>query len=231
MNPHAANLAVIAGKDDHASGVFELNYGVFHGTAFCLAPDLFLTAAHVYEDAKGDGNVAVARLTPGQHHGQVVQDVEIFRNLDLALLLCPGLDAEILPFRFDSLSWLEDVFAFGYAFGFEPPVYHLRAFKGHVVTRRGPTILPGEPAGYEVSFVPPPGLSGAPLLAGGAGVQPAVAGMILQHHTAEFKERRMDLGLALDIQELLTLDSRIVGGSVAERLFRRRRLPHPDRRP
>jgi hypothetical protein len=33
----------------------------------------------------------------------------------------------------------------------------------------------------------------------------------------------MDLCLALDIQELLALDSRIVGGSIAERLFRRSR--------
>jgi hypothetical protein len=47
----------------------------------------------------------------------------------LALMLSPGLDAEILPFRFDSLSWFEDVLALGYAFGFEPPVYHLRAFQ------------------------------------------------------------------------------------------------------
>lgn len=230
MNPHAANLAVLAGKGDSDQRVFELNYGVFHGTAFALAPDLFLTAAHVYNDAKGDGDVAVARLTPGQHHAQAVQDVEIFNDLDLAIMLCPGLDAEILPFTFDPLPWLEDVFALGYAFGFEPPVYHLRAFKGHVVTRRGLTILPGEPAGYEVSFVPPAGLSGAPLLAARTGGAAVVVGMVLRHHTAEFRERRMDLGLALDIQELLAVESRIVGGSVAERLFRRRRIPPPDRR-
>ena len=58
MDPHATNLAVIAGKADRERRVFDLNYGLFHGTAFCLAPDLFLTAAHVYEDAKGDGEVA-----------------------------------------------------------------------------------------------------------------------------------------------------------------------------
>jgi hypothetical protein len=32
-------------------------------------------------------------------------------------------------------------------------------------------------------------------------------------------ERKMDLGLTLDIEELLTLESRIVGGSIAEILF------------
>ena len=48
--------------------------------------------------------------------------------------------------------------------------------------------------------------------------------MILKHHTAEFGGRQMDLGLALAIEELLTLDSKLLGGSVAERLFRRTRL-------
>ncbi len=48
--------------------------------------------------------------------------------------------------------------------------------------------------------------------------------MVQRHHTAEYLERRMDLGLALDVEELLTLDSRIVGGSIAERLFGRPRI-------
>lgn len=226
MNPHAVNLAVLAGRDNREQGVFELNYGVFHGTAFCLAPHLFLTAAHVFRDAQGDGQVAVARLTPGQFHGVTVQDFEFFEDIDLALLYCPGLEAEILPFNFASLYFLADVFAMGFAFGFEPPVFHLRAFKGYVVNRRGLTILPSVPPGYEISFVPPPGLSGAPLLTSLPNGSTAVTGMILRHHTAEFRDRRMELGLALDIEEILTLESRIVGGSIAERLFRRARIQH-----
>jgi len=224
MNPHAVNCAVLAGRRSEEERVFELNYGVFHGTAFCLAPSLFLTAAHVFQDARGDGEVAVARLTPGQFHGVPVQDFELFENIDLAVLHCPGLQAEILPFNFASLGFLVDVFAMGFAFGFEPPVSHLRAFKGYVVNRRALTILPGLPPGYEVSFVPPPGLSGAPLLTSLPSGTIAVTGMILKHHTAEFGDRRMDLGLALDIEEILTLESRILGGSIAERLFRQARV-------
>ncbi len=60
MNPHAVNLAVLAGQGDREDKVFDLNYGVFHGTAFCLAPHLFLTAAHVFRDAQADGDVALA---------------------------------------------------------------------------------------------------------------------------------------------------------------------------
>jgi hypothetical protein len=231
MNPHGVNLAVLAGRGNLEERVFELNYGVFHGTAFSLAPHLFLTAAHVLRDAQADGEVAVARLTPGQYQGQIVRDFEIFDDIDLALLHCPNLVAEILPFHFASLLFLADVFAMGFAFGFEPPIYHLRAFKGHVVTRRGLNILPGVPPGYELSFVPPPGLSGAPLLTSLPDGSTGVVGMVLQHQTVEFRERRMDLGLALDIQELLTLESRLVGGSIAERLFRSPRKPPRNRQP
>lgn|SRR5574337_431667 len=224
MNAHAVSLAVVAGSGDCEKSVFNLSYGLFHGTAFCLAPHLFLTAGHVYQDAKHDGEVAVARLAPGQQQAVDVDDAEVFENIDLAILRCPNLAAEIVPFHFGPLECLTEVFSFGYPFGFEPPVCYLRAFKGHVVTRRTLNILPGGPPGYELSFVPPPGLSGAPLLTIALGGQPAVVGMVLMHHIAEFKDRQMELGLALDIEELLTIESRIVGGSLAELLFRRRRV-------
>ena len=204
--------------------MFELNYSVFHGTAFCLAPNLFLTAAHVFREALQDGELAVARLTTGDFYGVPVQDSELFEDIDLALLHCPGLLAEILPFNFAPLGFLADVFAMGFAFGFEPPTFHLRAFKGYVVNRRALSILRSAPPGYELSFVPPPGLSGAPLLTSLAGGPVAVTGVILQHQTVEFMDRKMELGLALDIEELLTLESRMVGGSIAERLFRQSRI-------
>ena len=55
MNPHRASLAVFAGTGDLSDGVFSLHRGEFHGTAFCLAPNLFLTAAHVYDAALATG--------------------------------------------------------------------------------------------------------------------------------------------------------------------------------
>src|SRR5205814_363143 len=135
-------------------------------TAFCLAPNLYLTAAHVYHEASAAGAAALARLTPGDTHANLVSDAEVFEDIDLALLQCPGLDAEVLPFTFAPLFFLTDVASFGFPFGLElaPPTSHLRAFKGYVVTRRTLTHLRRRPPGYEVSFVPPVGLSGAPLI-------------------------------------------------------------------
>jgi hypothetical protein len=149
----------------------------------------------------------------------------------------PPFTAEILPVNFSPLYYLADVAAMGFAFGLElsemagePHVHQLRSFKGHVVTRRGLTNLPGVPPGYEISFVPPPGLSGAPLLLP-QGESVVVTGVILKHHTAELAGRQMDLGLAVDAEELLTLESKLVGGSVAEYVFGRAKVPPRNRRP
>jgi hypothetical protein len=236
MNAHRASLAVLAGNGDPLDGQFSLERGEFHGTAFCMTPGLFVTAAHVYQDARGAGGVALARLGPDTDI-RPVRDAEVFPEVDLALMSCPGLEAEVMKFVFEPLPFLADVFAIGYAFGSEistregePHVYHLRAFKGHVVTRRGLTRLPGVPPGYEVSFVPPPGLSGAALLIR-QGEEVAAVGIVQTHHTAELAGRRMDLGLAVDSEELLTLHSRLVGGSIAEKLFGLDPVPLRDRRP
>lgn len=224
MNTHAVNCAVVSGRRNQKEQVLDLNYGVFYGTAFCLAPNLFLTARHVFEAARSDGEVAVFRLTPGSFYGVSVQDSESYPDIELALMYCPGLGAEILPFNFSPLGFLDDVFAMGFAFGLEAPKFHLRAFKGYIVNRRGFTDKPDTAPVYELSFLPPPGLSGAPLLTSLQGGTIAVVGMVLQHYTAEFQDGKMELGVALDIEELLTIDSRIVGGSIAEHLFRRPRL-------
>ena len=152
------------------------------------------------------------------------RDFELFKDIDLAIMYCPNLSAEILPFDFSPLNFLVDVFAMGFPFGFEPPTYYLRGFKGHIVTRRTLTSLTGVPAGYELSLIPPPGLSGAALLSNKLDGSTMINGMILRHHIAEYRGYQMVLGIALDIEEILFLESRIVNGSIAERLFNRNRL-------
>ncbi len=220
MNAYSTSLAVLAGSGDTEKKVFELKYAILHGTAFCLAPNLFLTAAHVFNDARADGEVAIARLTPGNFQIQMVNDYEVFDGIDLALLHCPNLTADILPFNFNPLNFFMDVGTVGYPFGLERPNYYLRAFKGHVVTRRRLKSLPDEPPGYELSFIPPPGLSGAPLLIQSPDGTTAITGMVLQHYITEYRDRRMELGLALDIQELLALSSRLLNGKISEKIFK-----------
>jgi hypothetical protein len=154
----------------------------------------------------------------------------------LAILLCPGLRTESLPFDFAPLEYLSEVAAIGFPFGITlrpegPHVQILRGFKGNIVTRRGLEELSAlAPPGYETSFNAPPGLSGAPLLSLDSEI-PTVRGMMIRENTAQLGERTMTLGVALDIENLLCLDSRLVGGSVAEELFHRRRTVRPDGTP
>ena len=157
------HFAVITGGVDPADGLFDLNRGELYGTAFQLAPSLFITARHVYRDAAaaaaGNGQVAVGTVI-GQPRGQIVSDVEEFGDIDLAILRCEGLQTPALPFDFTPLEYLDEVAALGFPFGLNlappaPPVQILRAFRGYIVTRRGLTELSAlAPPGYETSFVP-----------------------------------------------------------------------------
>lgn len=237
MDPYRMHLAVVACREHQVGEHLDLSSAEFHGTAFCIAPELFITAGHVYEAAAATGVVALGRLGPVEPQCRSVLDAELYKGIDLALMRCPDLGAEILPIDFGALTWLADVFAFGFPFGLEladlpgqPHHYQLRAFKGHVVNRLALRDLPAAPPGYEVSFVPPPGLSGAPLLCS-IGNSLAVKGVMLKHRGFEQAGRRMDLGLAVGIEELLTLESKLVGGSIAKQVFQRELIQRRNRNP
>jgi len=225
------HLAVVSGAAS-PDGSLDLSRLEVYGTAFPLAPSqgLFGSALHVYHQAaehaaaQANGFVAVGRIMTTPEQTIPVADKEEFPGIDFVILHCPGLQTPRLQFDFTPLDYLSEVSACGFPFALTPtptaPVKYLRAFAGNVVTRRGLTELPLTPPGYETSFVPPPGLSGAPLLSIRHDV--AIRGVILREHVASLAhapERTMALGIALDIEELLTLNSRLIGGSAAKILF------------
>ncbi|HEX2833948.1 MAG TPA: hypothetical protein VHW00_13135 [Thermoanaerobaculia bacterium] len=238
---HLAVVSGAAGQDRY----LDLARPEIFGTAFPLAPSLglFCTALHVYQQAaeyaasQQNGLVVVGRIMGSPEQSIPVADREEFPGIDFVILKCPGLQVPRLDFDFTPLDYLSEIVACGFPFGVTltqggPPVKYLRAFSGTVVTRRGLTEFPLVPPGYETSFVPPPGLSGAPLLTIRDGV--AIRGVILREHVVELghaPERKMMLGIALDIEELLTLNSRLAGGSVAKILFGREPLDRGERTP
>lgn len=239
-----SHLAVVSGEID-ADNFLDLGRFEIYGTAFplSLSQGLFGTALHVYQQAveyaatKPNGFVAVGRIMDTPEQTVRVEDVEEFPGIDFAILKCSGLQAATLPFNFTSLEYLSEIVACGFPFALTfahdgTPMKFLRAFAGHVVTRRGLTEFPAIPPGYETSFLPPPGLSGAPLLSISDGI--SIRGVILREHVAVLDhapERKMVLGVALDIEELLTLGSRLVGGSIAKILFGKERLHRGERTP
>ena len=243
---NATHLAVISGAPDPDNpALLDLARAEIFGTAFPISPSLglFATAHHVYRDAaeyaasKTNGSVAIGRIMTKIQQIVFVEDKEEYPAIDFALLKCTGLKTPKLAFDFRPLDYLDEVFACGFPFAItvvqaEAYAYYLRAFAGHIVTRRGLTELPAIPPGYETTFVPPPGLSGAPLITAGSHL--AIRGIVLKEHIAELAhvpERKMNLGIALDIEELLTIDSRLVGGSVARMIFERDKLDRGERTP
>jgi hypothetical protein len=234
-DPIRDHLAVLAGKPEQTPGqAFDLVAPVIYGTAFALTPELVVTAAHVRRNAQESGLLAVGRYTQatGEIAIHLATDSEPFDGIDLALLQCPGLNAPVMPFDFGPLAYFEPVRAIGFPFSIDPQqlVLVMRGFSGTVVTRRQLFHLPGEPAGYEVSFASLLGLSGAPLLAlpkhdGRETPLPKVCGMMIENHTVQQGDDRIQIGVALDTKELLRIESRLVGGSIAERIFGTARLP------
>ena len=78
----------------------------------------------------------------------------------------------MLPIDFGRLKMFDEVTAIGFPFSIDPErlTWICRGFKGHVVTSREMYHISAQPPGYELSFVPPPGLSGAPTRLQGIGL-------------------------------------------------------------
>jgi len=233
-DPIGVHVAVVAGRGQGKE--FALARAVFFGTAFVIAPDLVATAAHVYRNAASCGEVALwrHRMTPGgvESHGFPVSDADVFDDIDLALLSCPRIDAPVLSFEFEALPLFEEVQAVGFPFSLDPErlIFVVRGFAGHVVARREHFRLKGQPPCYELSFIAPRGLSGAPLLAR-RNDRVLVAGVVIEEDGIEIDGIVTKLGIALDAQEFLRVTSRLVDGTLAERVFHREPLPPKTLRP
>lgn len=149
----------------------------FWGTAFAVAPGVFLTANHVVtHESQRDDIFSVGAFggsgADEAMRGAKVEDIERFPDIDLAILHCAvargvPIFASWLKTRLQVLS---DVAAFGFPHATEMNAGEskitavFRAFKGHVITIRGFERLPRRPAVYELATHLPIGMSGAPAL-------------------------------------------------------------------
>lgn len=162
------HLAVVAVRRKPDGGL-ESPRPVIYGTAFPIAPGLFVTAGHVADDARADGMIGLAHIGPeGGVRVSSVPDYEVFSGIDLAVMSCPDLSGlPAMPLDFNhQLTLLDPAYAIGYPWSLDPEWVTVvpRGFRGHVVTRRETYQLPAQPPGYELSFLTPKGMSGAPLV-------------------------------------------------------------------
>lgn len=208
------HLGVVAVHKKPDGGI-ETPRPLIYGTAFPVLPGLFVTAGHVANDAESDGIPGLVQVTPNRDvKVSEITRFEVFTGIDLALLECPGLEDLVpLPVEFErQLTLLEPAYAIGYPCALDPEWVTVvpRAFRGHVVTRRELYQLSGQPAGYELSFHAPQGLSGAPVVSHVQGDHRCY-GYIIQQATIGSGEEKAVVGVAVDIGILLTLQTDLLG--------------------
>jgi hypothetical protein len=234
---HDLHLGVVAGTG-FPGQTLSVNQPVVHGTAFPIAPGLFMTANHVLnfalDDAGKDGVVALFRKGPQQVEAGAVGKHESLPGLDLALLSCPYFRALLpVPILFRPLDIYTSVSAAGYPYAVDPErlAFAPRGFAGHVITRRELYHLPSQPPGYEVSFPSPRGLSGAPLL-----MQDETGAWCCGTMIENWRYASGDFvaGVAIASEAFLSIKSTILGRPLAEVLGERYRPlgpPTPIRNP
>ncbi|MFN8058141.1 MAG: hypothetical protein U0Q12_03190 [Vicinamibacterales bacterium] len=116
------------------------------------------------------------------------------------------------------LPLLSDVGTFGFPHAIsrqqEPDAWlvRMRAYKGHVITRRALWGLRSRPTGYETSCLFPKGLSGAPLLDATPPVPSLrLVGMVIGNGSVDVFGDMIRFGEALDVLEPAEVRSEIIG--------------------
>lgn len=218
------------------------------GSAFALGGDYMLTAQHVLAEASAGGDEVVVGLqTDGfLKAARVVESEQL--HAEIALLrvefVVEGSDKWFnrLRWREGPLHTFEAVRVLGYAYGIHRVDNReslvVRGFEGRVVSglrEFKPVGWPGLPFPvYELSFLAPRGLSGAPLLSSGTEfVHGVVIGnsqsrMLVFRSEERVREgdaaatveqhEAMTLGIAVQASTVLAQTSRLLGKSIREHL-------------
>ena len=196
------------------------------GTAFAVAPNVFMTAAHVLDAASATGKVAIGGPMSGEGvplMGAVPADaIERWPDCDIGLVFCNAPGVTILDHWLTKpVQVLTDLSTFGYPHAITPSPAGdrlnviFRAYKGHVITTRGFDRLPSGPAVYEISVPFPEGLSGAPLLYS-ADNRLMVAGVVIGVETVTYGGAAHSVGVAMIADEIAGLHSERLKGNIAE---------------
>lgn len=224
------SFAVLAArKDRESTGPFPAARNVIFGTAFAVTSELFLTAAHVVQASLQAGDVALGKLgnPVGEGRIDVISDYEVFDGIDVALMRCPGFDPVIHELSFDRFPIFQDVQAVGFGLGLDPEYhsYAPRGFRGQIVSGHQLLGWRAQPLAYELSFVPPVGMSGAALVPVGYGA--FACGVIVGSQIVRIEGNTTRLGIAIASDELLRVKSRVTGDFLS-RLFGREPLPQRE---
>jgi hypothetical protein len=210
-----------------------------YGTAFNIGEDYFMTAGHSLKSSASDNDTVAIGFIDGQHYlASEAMDYEVIPEYDVGFIkvMAKINRAKSLRWEHNRLASLIDVGAGGYpyALDLENNTIGSRSFKGYIVSRKRFHGFSAKPWVYEISFQCPRGLSGAALIT--LDGSPKIAGMIVGNHTtkmlvfsdseriSESKEtiveryEALQLGIALQSTGLLSINSRILNGTLLDHL-------------
>ncbi|MBI1743261.1 trypsin-like peptidase domain-containing protein [Candidatus Acetothermia bacterium] len=233
-------------------GRFQITASI-NGTCFSIGGPYMLTAGHVIAikpKSESDALVVGIQGPDGFFKAAKVIDAELL-PCDLGLLRVEFVFPESENW-FHRLKWsehplqpLETVRSAGYAYGMHIVEEHqsvvVRAFQGHIVSGLNnfkPLGMEGRPFSvYELSFMAPRGLSGAPLLNASGTV--VVHGVVIGNSesrmvvfrsqeqeaengkTSSFEQyEALTLGVAVQAEEVLQQSSLLLGTTIREHLER-----------
>jgi hypothetical protein len=205
------------------------------GTAFYIENNFYITCAHTIKNA---GEYEITALGFQDEKGNLVQNSEVFEENDSGILLAKIDRAKAYPWLRTKLAMLNDVVSTGFAYGFdnEHSETLIRSYKGHITLVGNYHRFPKSPAYYELSYMCPRGISGAPLLFVHNN-QPYVCGFTIgnertsmviwsnkeedtqNNKTSEYiLEEALHRGIALQTESFLELDSILLGMTIGEYL-------------
>ncbi|MCJ7449411.1 MAG: hypothetical protein MUO72_17180 [Bacteroidales bacterium] len=139
------------------------------GTASCLYKNKYVTAGHTIESTQDFDSSYMAFIE--KQTEQIIyiplQNAEIISDIDLAIFELPdNIESQSFKICKNTLEMLSDVLACGFPHGLDlqNKILRNRAFKGYVSNYGQFFQFPSRPNCYELSFMCPKGISGAPLL-------------------------------------------------------------------
>jgi hypothetical protein len=224
-------FAVGRGRTSAMDGSFEMIE--IHGTAIPVAPQIFVTAAHVVTAALESDVAVIGHLEDDAFWAYDIIDHELFLDFDVAVVRATTPTVRAVEWVVIEQPLVTAVTAVGfpYALNAVHQALELRAFSGRIVSGTKGYELPARPRVYELSFPCPRGLSGAALTLRGESYK--AIGVILGNRVtdmtvyseSELEEGRTNyyyekveslrLGYALQAGALLAIRSRLLGGSIA----------------
>lgn len=207
------------------------------GTCFSISSDIFLTAGHVIKEIEEE-NLSLSigkKANKGALHCSVSK-YEILSDFDLAIIKTSSKLPDVNQFKWElsELAMLDEVRTVGFphAIDFNRGEIDIRSFMGYIVSTSEFYRLKASPRSYELSFIAPKGLSGAPLFSSSK-IYPPLKGYVIGNSHIKIPilrdvEKEVDkdvtriiesyewstFGVAIQVGSITNIESEILNGSL-----------------